>query len=65
MSISIPQDYIQTFQTDGAVCLRNLIDDKCLPLLSKGLETNIASPGPYAESLYDENNAVFFNDYCN
>lgn len=64
MSITISKDEILAFQTNGAICLRNVFEDKWLSLLSKGIETNLASPGPYSESLYDENNSVFFNDYC-
>jgi len=61
----ITQEHIDTFQTDGVVLIRALFDGY-VETLRKGVEQNLANPGPYAaENLLDGENGRFFDDYCN
>ena len=57
---------ITSFQRDGAVCLRNVFDQKWLEIVAAGVERNLTAPSKYAESLTTEGvSARFFGDYCN
>lgn len=57
---------IESFQRDGAVCLRQRFGQKWLDLVAEGMERNLAEPSAYAESLSsEERSARFFSDYCN
>ncbi len=61
----VTQEMIDTFQRDGVVLVKGLwkdwVDD-----LSKGIERNMAEPGPYAaENLKEGEGGRFFDDYCN
>ena len=61
----VTQEIIDTFPRDGVVLVKGLwkdwVDD-----LSKGIERNMAEPGPYAaENLKEGEGGRFFDDYCN
>lgn len=56
---------IDAFQRDGAVLIRGLFRDH-VESLRRGIETNMAEPGPYAaENLKPGEAGRFFDDYCN
>lgn len=65
MSIKLPNTLIKDFEQNGAVCIRSAFDLKWIALLKKGIEKNLKNPSPYAETLVDKKQSVFFNDYCN
>jgi len=59
-----PED-IETFQRDGVVLIRGLFADQ-VDLLRKGVEHNMAEPGPFASENYKKGETGrFFDDYCN
>lgn len=61
----ITQTHIDDFQRDGVVLIKGLFADHT-DALRKGVEFNIAHPGPYAaENLHDHEKGRFFDDYCN
>lgn len=61
----ITAQMISDFQRDGVVLVKGLfsefVDD-----LARGIERNMAEPGPYAaENLKEGEQGRFFDDYCN
>lgn len=63
MSITLTPETIKGFQQDGAVLLKGLFADWVEPL-QRGIEKNIASPGPFVRDYHDEKGR-FFGDFCN
>jgi len=60
-----PED-IETFQRDGAVCLRQLLTPKHIELLREGIEANLAQPSPRAKVASRPDDPGFFiEDFCN
>ncbi len=56
---------VAAYRRDGAICLRGYFTDWLEPL-ARGVERNIAEPGPVAtEHKLDDNKGRFFEDYCN
>jgi ectoine hydroxylase-related dioxygenase (phytanoyl-CoA dioxygenase family) len=54
------------FQRDGAVCLRGRLDQGWIDALRRGVERNMAEPGPYGELVgAGHSSGKFFADYCN
>ncbi|TCL08649.1 ectoine hydroxylase-related dioxygenase (phytanoyl-CoA dioxygenase family) [Shimia isoporae] len=63
--VSITQNDINSFQSDGVVVIRGLFSDH-LDALRAGVERNMTAPGPYAsENRKDGETGRFFDDYCN
>ncbi len=61
----LTQDHVEAYQRDGVVLVKGLFKDY-VEQLRKGIETNMAEPGPYAaENLKVGENGRFFDDYCN
>ena len=61
----IDSDQIRSFQEDGAVLLPGLFAD-WIPVIERGIEKNLASPGPFAaENTRRGERGRFFDDYCN
>ncbi|TMV68284.1 phytanoyl-CoA dioxygenase, partial [Thioclava sp. BHET1] len=59
-----PEDVV-TFQRDGVVLIRGLFRDH-VETIRRGIDTNMAEPGPYAaENLKAGEGGRFFDDYCN
>ena len=52
-------DQIEAFRRDGACCIRGLLDAREVELLRKGVEHDLADPGPLA---IDKEG--FFEDFC-
>ena len=56
---------IADFRRDGAVLIRGLFAD-WVDILRRGVERNLAAPGPYgAENTGAGDTGRFFDDYCN
>jgi ectoine hydroxylase-related dioxygenase (phytanoyl-CoA dioxygenase family) len=57
---------IDEYERDGVVCLRDVFEPEWLDLLARGVERNMAEPGPFAKR-YTPPGApgLFFGDYCN
>lgn len=55
---------ITAFQRDSAVCLRQVFPVDWMEKIARGIERNLADPGPNSENLGD-GGGKFFNDYCN
>ncbi len=56
---------IDAFQADGVALIRGLFADH-VDTLRRGVERNLAEPGPYAaENLKPGEPGRFFDDYCN
>lgn len=61
----LTEDDIQDFKRDGVVLVRGLFADH-VDTIARGIERNMAEPGPYAaENLHDGEAGRFFDDYCN
>lgn len=61
----ITEQDIDTFQRDGVVLVRGLFADH-VETLRRGIETNMAAPGPYASNNDKAGETGrFFDDYCN
>jgi len=61
----ITPQMIETYQNDGVVLVKGLLTDH-VETLRKGIERNMANPGPYAaENLKEGDTGRFFDDYCN
>ncbi len=62
---NITDEDVAAYRRDGAVCLRGHFTDWLEPL-ARGVERNIAEPGPVAtEHKLEDNKGRFFEDYCN
>ncbi len=63
---SMAPDTIEQYAAQGVVCLRGAIEPRWLALLARGVEHNLAEPGPFAKH-YTPAGApgYFFGDYCN
>lgn len=65
MAVTVTQEQIAEFARDGAVLIKGLFADH-VDTLRKGVELNMAEPGPYAaENLLPGEGGRFFDDYCN
>lgn len=61
----ITQDHIDQFQRDGVVLIKGLFKDQ-VDQLRRGVERNMAAPGPYASNNEKAGQTGrFFDDYCN
>ncbi len=62
----IDQATLNTYRTDGAVALRNIIAPEWIARLREGVAENMAQPGPFAKRYTPEGGpGLFFGDYCN
>lgn len=56
---------VQQFETDGAICLRQVFAAEWVDLLRRGVERNLAEPSPYGRRYTaDGEPGLFFGDYC-
>ncbi|MFT5744100.1 MAG: ectoine hydroxylase-related dioxygenase (phytanoyl-CoA dioxygenase family), partial [Paracoccaceae bacterium] len=61
----VTEEMIAAYQKDGVVLIKGLFADH-VETIRKGIERNMAEPGPYAaENLKDGEAGRFFDDYCN
>ena len=63
-STSVEEATIAAFERDGAVPVRGRFD-AWVESLRRGVERNIADPGPDVRDYRDEGGGRFFGDYCN
>jgi ectoine hydroxylase-related dioxygenase (phytanoyl-CoA dioxygenase family) len=57
---------IEDFQRDGACVLRGALSREEIETLTRGIEKNLANPGPLAAVASDANDpGRFFEDFCN
>ncbi len=65
MHALLTQEDIDTFQRDGVVLIRGLFADQ-VDTLRRGVDANMAAPGPYASNNDKPGETGrFFDDYCN
>ena len=65
MTGQLASSQIESFHTDGAVLIKGLFSD-WIEVIRRGIEKNMADPGPYAaENLKRGEPGRFFDDYCN
>jgi ectoine hydroxylase-related dioxygenase (phytanoyl-CoA dioxygenase family) len=63
---NISDEDVQSFQRDGAICLRGVFDEHWVNRVAAGVERNLAEPSPYAKHYTPKGNpGFFFGDYCN
>ena len=60
----VDEETIAAFERDGAVLIRGQLQAWVEPL-RRGIEYNIAHPGPDVRDYRDERGGRFFGDYCN
>lgn len=57
---------VETYQRDGVVVLKNLLSAGAIAELARGVEANLAAPGPWANEYTPQGSAGrFFDDYVN
>ncbi len=62
----VGSDEKRAFDRDGAVVLRGLFSPEWIDRLRRGIDDNLASPGPMAATYTDEDKiGQYFGDYCN
>ena len=59
---AITEAEIETFQTDGVVCLRQFFDARTVDLLRDMAEENTRNPSPMAVDASREGTGRFFGD---
>ena len=62
---SIPPESVERFRTDGAVCLRGVIDTEWIELLRRGVTRNLDTPTPlHTVQTLEEEPGYFLSDIC-
>ena len=63
----ISDEEVRQFQEDGAICLRQVFDQRWVDEVTTGVERNIAEPSDYAGTLKadEDDQGGFFDDYYN
>lgn len=62
----VSDETVTAFRRDGAVVLRGAFGADWLDMLARGIERNLAEPGPMATGYTDDGKpGRFFGDYCN
>lgn len=57
---------VESFQRDGAVCLRGLFSREQIDLLRAGIDANLANPSPRAKvASRADDPGIFIEDFCN
>lgn len=65
-TFSLSPSVIEDYQRDGAVVIRGALDAGELALLERGIEANLAAPGPLAAvASAADDPGRFFEDFCN
>ena len=65
-TFSLSPSVIHDYQRDGAVVIRGALDAGELALLERGIEANLAAPGPLAAvASAADDPGRFFEDFCN
>ena len=62
----VTPDVVAAFESDGAVCIRQLLTPAEVALIRDGIDTNIARPSPRAKIASQPGDPGFFiEDFCN
>lgn len=62
----VTPDLVAAFQRDGAVCLRGILDAAEVAALARGIDANLAAPGPRAiVASRSDDPGFFIEDFCN
>ena len=62
---TITEDQIRAYEEDGVVCLRGLFDGDFMALVARGIERELADPGPgFVEQQEADQPGRFVTDYC-
>ncbi len=65
-SPAVSEAQIDAYQADGAVCVRGLFTREEIATMERGIERNLASPGPRGQvASRAEDPGRFFEDFCN
>jgi ectoine hydroxylase-related dioxygenase (phytanoyl-CoA dioxygenase family) len=65
MSFHASQPQVDSFQTEGAVVLRQLLEPRAVELLKRGIDANLAHPSPRAKVASNRDDPGFFvEDFC-
>ncbi|MDH3691299.1 MAG: phytanoyl-CoA dioxygenase family protein [Gammaproteobacteria bacterium] len=65
MTFNISEQAIESYQRDGAVCVRGLFDSKWLDMLATGVAKDIEHPGPLHTIQQGPDDPGFFlTDFC-
>lgn len=66
MSAAVSAAEVETYARDGVVVLKGVVDVALLERLARGVEKNLASPGPWANDYTPAGQpGRFFDDYVN
>lgn len=62
----VSQDHIDQYQRDGAVCIRQLLNQEEIALLREGIEYNLKYPSPRVKIASRKTDpGAFIEDFCN
>ncbi len=62
----VTPEAVEAFARDGAVCLRQLLNQDEVALLREGIDANLAAPSPRAKvASRPDDPGRFFEDFCN
>lgn len=65
-SFSVDEQTVESFQRDGAVLIKGLLNAAQVQRLQEGIDENMASPGKFgAVASRDDDPGEFFEDFCN
>ena len=65
-TLNLPASLVADYQRDGAVVIRGALDAAELAVLERGIEANLAAPGPLAAvASAADDPGRFFEDFCN
>ena len=64
MSVLVTEDQISSYQRDGVILFKNMLDSRWLEILAEGIEENLKAPSNRTFTLEDTtgDNARFFFD---
>ena len=66
MAAHLTPGLVETYQRDGVVVLKNLVTPQVIEDLARGVEANMAAPGPWANEYTPQGSSGrFFDDYVN
>ncbi len=64
-AMTVSQEQIDQYQSDGAVVLRRVFDDAALAVITQVTETMLIEPSPRAITASEPGKPAFVEDFCN
>ena len=66
LNLVVSSKIIKDYNNNGVVVLRNVVSQKWITILKRGLKKNFLNPSKY-KCVYEKNNKkeLFYDDYCN